>query len=71
MGVTERVLAQPGAAGDELHTGLDQLGLDVGRLGQRQLLDPLVDDLGVDGDRRQTGRADAELLVVAIARHHV
>ena len=68
VGVTEGVLAQRGPAGDHVHPGLDQLGLDVAGLGQRELLDPLVDRHRVDRHAVQAGRADAEPLVVRGSR---
>jgi hypothetical protein len=71
MGVTERVLAQACPPLHHVHARLDELRLDVPGLGQRELLDPVVHRDRIHLDAGQTGRADAEALVVPIAGHHV
>jgi hypothetical protein len=71
VGVTERVVTETRPTVHERHARLDQLGVDVAGLGQREPLDPRVHRVGVDRDRLQAVRVDAELVRVAVARHHV
>src|SRR6266508_1424187 len=70
-GVTERILAEPGAPRDELDTGLGQLRRDVAGLGGREPLDAAVHHRRIDRHRVQAARAHPELLGVPIAGDNV